>query len=109
MVICDWHYERADQTPVYFAMKGLDVISCSWKNPETAAGQVGDMVRFRQASNPQMKKHFRGVAETIWNGANGFLDEFYGRKPANGQQNPGHTESKCFIRMFDEISNLKKN
>ena len=23
VMICDWHYERADQTPVYFAMKGL--------------------------------------------------------------------------------------
>jgi len=31
VVICDWHYVRADQTAVYFAMKGLDVVSCSWK------------------------------------------------------------------------------
>jgi len=30
VVICDWHYERADQTAVYFAMKGLDVVTCSW-------------------------------------------------------------------------------
>jgi hypothetical protein len=52
VVICDWHYARADQTPVYFAMKGLDVVSCSWKNPDVAAMQVSDMVRFRKSPMP---------------------------------------------------------
>jgi hypothetical protein len=32
VVICDWHYNRADKTSVYFAMKGLRVITC----PESA-------------------------------------------------------------------------
>src|SRR6266404_4902244 len=32
VVICDWHYERADPTAVYFAMKGLQVVSCPWTN-----------------------------------------------------------------------------
>ena len=107
VVICDWHYSRADQTAVYFAMKGLDVVSCSWKNPEAAAAQVKDMVRFRESSTPQMKQHFQGVVQTIWSGSGGFLDQYYGRKPANDQKNPGHTESKCFARMFEEIANLK--
>jgi len=107
VVICDWHYPRADQTAVYFAMKGLDVVSCSWKNPEAATAQVKDMVRFRESSTPQMKPHFQGVVQTIWSGAGGFLDQYYGRKPANDQKNPGHTESKCFLRMFEEIGNLK--
>jgi hypothetical protein len=107
VVICDWHYNRADQTPVYFAIKGLDVVSCAWKNPDAAAGQVRDMARFRDASTPQMKQHFLGVAQTIWSGAGGFLDEYYGRRPARDQKNPGHTESKCFVRMFEEIRNLQ--
>jgi hypothetical protein len=107
IVICDWHYVRADQTAVYFAMKGLDVVSCSWKNPEAATAQVKDMVRFRESSTPQMKQHFLGVTQTIWSGAGGFLDQYYGRKPSNDQKNPGHTESKCFLRMFEEIANLK--
>src|SRR6266704_2912525 len=50
VVICDWHYVRPDQTPVYFAIKGLDVVSCSWKNPGVAVMQVKDMVRFRESS-----------------------------------------------------------
>jgi hypothetical protein len=107
VVICDWHYTRADQTAVYFAMKGLDVVSCSWKNPEAATAQVRDMVRFRESSTSQMKQHFQGVVQTIWSGSGGFLDQYYGRKPANDQKNPGHTEPKCFLRMFEEIGNLK--
>jgi hypothetical protein len=107
VVICDWHYARADQTAVYFAMKGLDVVSCSWKNPEAATAQVKDMVRFRESSTPEMKRHFQGVVQTIWSGSSGFLDQYYGRKPANDQKNPDHTESKCFVRMFEEIGNLK--
>src|SRR5258707_4159557 len=93
VVICDWHYARADQTAVYFAMKGLDVVSCSWKNPEAAAAQVKDMLRFRENSTPLMKRHFQGVVQTIWSGAGGFLDQYYGRRRANDQKNPGHTES----------------
>ena len=107
VVICDWHYARADQTAVYFAMKGLEVVSCSWKNPDVAATQVKDMVRFRASSTPEMKQHFQGVVQTIWSGSGGFLDQYYGRQPANDQKNPGHTESKCFVRMFEEIANLK--
>ena len=107
VVICDWHYERAEQTAVFFAMKGLDVVSCPWKNPEVGAAQVRDMARFREASNPQLRKHFLGVMQTVWSGSSGFLDQFYGRKPDTNQKNPGHTESKCFLRTFEEIANLK--
>ena len=107
VVICDWHYARADPTAVYFAMKGLDVVSCAWNNPEAAAAQVRDTARFRVLSTRQMNRHFLGVMETIWSGSDAFLDQYYGRKPANDQKNPGHTESKCFARMFEEIANLK--
>src|SRR5690606_4234067 len=30
--ICDWHYERADPTAVYFALKGFDFATWSWSN-----------------------------------------------------------------------------
>jgi len=32
---------------------------------------------------------------------------YYGRRPAHDLKHPGHTESKCFARMFEEIANLK--
>jgi hypothetical protein len=107
IVICDWHYARADQTAVYFAMKGFDVVSCFWKNPEVAAAQVRDMMRFRESSTPQMRQHFRGVVQTIWSGTGGFLDQFYERKPAHDVKKPGHTEANCFKRAFEEIAHLQ--
>jgi hypothetical protein len=77
------------------------------KYPEAATAPVKDMMRFRESSTPQMKRHFQGVVQTIWSGPGGFLDQFYGRKPANDQKNPGHTEANCFKRMFEEIANHK--
>ena len=49
-------------------MKGLEVVSCSWKNPEAAAAQVRDMLRFRDSSTAQAKQHLQGVVQTIWSG-----------------------------------------
>lgn len=56
--ICDWHYERAEQTAVYFAMKGFDVATCPWRKPQIALQQVDDMIHFRQHSNPEMSLPF---------------------------------------------------
>lgn len=78
VVICDWHYERADQTAVYFAMKGFDVVSCPWRTPESARQQVEDMLRFRERSAPEMRSRFQGVVGTAWSDAEGFLKQYYG-------------------------------
>ncbi len=107
VVICDWHYERADPTAVYFAMKGLSVVSCPWKNPEVGAAQVRDMVRFREASTRVLRDRFLGVVQTVWSGSGGFLDQFYERKPGDVSKKPGHTEVDCFKRVYGEIATLK--
>jgi hypothetical protein len=99
VVICDWHYERPDQTPVYFAMKGLNVVTCPWRNPGNAVLQVQDMIKFRNHSTPEMREHFMGMVQTIWSGAGQFLDEFYERKPGNGE----NTQVNCFKALFGEI------
>ena len=99
VIICDWHYERPDQTPVYFAMKGLNVVTCPWRNPENAIPQVQDMIKFRTHSTPEMKEHFMGMVQTIWTGAGQFLDSFYGRRPENNV----NTQVNCFKALFTEI------
>ncbi len=104
IVICDWHYERADQTAVYFAMKGLSVVSCPWKNPDTAAAQVRDMIRFRESSTRAMRDRFLGVVQTVWSGAGNFLDQYEGRKAEQDAKRPGHTEAHCFRRVLDELA-----
>ncbi len=103
--ICDWHYERADPSPVMFAMKGFRVASCPYRKVEVGLKQAQNMIRFRQQAATGMKENFQGVIQTTWSGVDNFLDEFYGR---NDPKNPGESEVACFKAMFDEVKNLTK-
>jgi hypothetical protein len=78
VVICDWHYERPDQTAVYFAMYGFRVITCPWRTPSTAVIQTEDMAKFRKYATPEMKPRYYGMMETTWMSAERFMDGFYG-------------------------------
>ncbi|MEI6141902.1 MAG: family 20 glycosylhydrolase [Mariniphaga sp.] len=101
VMICDWHYERPDQSAVYFASKGLCVVTCPWRNPKIAVKQVQDMYRFRVSATPEMKPRYQGMVQTIWVGAKQFMDEFYGRKTdAIAGEN---SQTQCFREMFGEI------
>jgi hypothetical protein len=102
VMICDWHYERPDQTPVYFAMKGLNVVTCPWRVPENAILQAQDMVKFRKHSTPEMKKRFMGMVQTVWSGTGEFLDSFYGRRTEENKNNPAN----CFKALYGEIQKL---
>lgn len=100
VMICDWHYERPDQTAVYFAMKGFQVATCPWRNPEVAVDQVSDMLRFRRAATPEMKERFHGIVQTVWTGVDGFLKEFYGK-----EETEKNTSANCFRAAFAKIAN----
>ncbi len=102
VMICDWHYDRPDQTAVYFAMKGFNVVTCPWNNPAVAAVQVQDMFRFRESATPEMKDRFQGMLQTVWTGVGPFLKEFYSSK-----QSDDKTTSNCFRATFNTIH--KKN
>jgi len=102
IMICDWHYERPDQTPVYFAMKGLDVVTCPYQMGVNAVSQAEDMVKFRNYSTPEMKEHFMGMVQTVWSGAGQFLDLFYGRREDKSENSP----VKCFRALYAEIQSL---
>jgi hypothetical protein len=101
VMICDWHYERPDQTAVYFATKGFNVVTCPWRNPENAVKQAQDMFRFRASVTPEMKDRFQGMVQTIWSGAGQFMDEYYGRK--TDVKETINTQANCFKAMFSEI------
>ncbi len=98
--ICDWHYERADLTPVMFAMKGFRVASCPYQKPDVGINQARNMIMFRNQSSPPMKDNFQGVIQTVWNPADDFLDEFYGRKMPKKSDK---SEVICFKALFDEV------
>jgi hypothetical protein len=102
VIICDWHYDRPDPTPVYFAMKGLSVITCPWGNPGSAILQVQDMFRLRKYSTNEMRDRYLGMAETIWSDAGRFLDNYYGTKPDKSE----NSQVACFKALFGEIQKI---
>lgn len=109
VVICDWHYEKPLQTPVVFAMKGLDVISCSWNKPHVGVKHVEDMFRFREHNTPMMKDRFKGVMLTVWMGADSFLDGFYAYQNDPRAAADENKEWVTFIRMFEKLDAMASN
>lgn len=114
VVICDWHYERADQTAVLFAMKGFRVVTCPWRDPGVGITQVKDMVHFREVSTPEMKQRFLGIVETTWSPADRFLSGYYGiaqppARPAGIRTDPRRTPWNCFKAVFEEIGRQAGN
>jgi hypothetical protein len=109
VVICDWHYERADKSAVYFATKGLSVITCTWNRPAVAVEQAIDMDRFRKQSTPEMKDRFLGVMHTVWSPVSPFLKGFY-TSPATDTPtaNGSGTQWNTFRALFDQVSILEK-
>jgi hypothetical protein len=102
VMICDWHYTRPEPTAAYFAIKGLDIVSCPYQVPSVGIAQAQDMVRLRKNSNPEMAQHFKGVVQTVWSGAGPFLDRYYGRVP----DDPEKSTVKCFKALFEEVQRI---
>jgi len=113
IVICDWHYERPDQTAVYFAMKGFRVVTCPWRTPETAVIQTEDMAKFWKYATPEMKPRYYGMVQTTWMSPAGFIDGFYGIKSEDAQgavhpRNAAFTPWDTFRAMYKRIDELEK-
>jgi hypothetical protein len=106
VVICDWQYDQDNQTAVYFAMKGLRVVTCAWNRPQVAVSQVENFYRSRAISGKELKVRFYGIAETVWSSPVQFLDGYYGKivNPAAGDKTPRNT----FKVMFDKIGQLEQ-
>jgi N-acetyl-beta-hexosaminidase len=102
VVICDWHYERPDQTAVYFAVKGFQVVTCTYRKPSVGIAQATDMVKFRKSSTPEMKGRFQGVMQTVWSDAGRFLSQEYHGDPK--AKTPQDNSWQTFVAMFDVIS-----
>lgn len=104
--ICDWHYERADPSAVYFAMKGLKVATCPWTNPRTAIQQLHDQVRFREQSAPAMRDRFQGIVQTVWSDAGSFLRDYYAVRQKPDPKTAEKSAARCFLQLFAEVKTL---
>jgi len=101
VVICDWQYDQDNQTAVYFALKGLRVVTCAWNRPQVAVNQVEDLYRSRALSSKELKPRFYGIAETVWSNPVQFLNGYYGKavNPKAGD----NTDANTFRVMFDKM------
>jgi hypothetical protein len=101
VTICDWHYERAAQTPIYFATNGFTVVTCGYRSPKVSTAQVKDMIRWRKSAPADMKERYAGVMQTVWSDAGRFLSTDYAGN-ATGK-NATNNAWTSFQAMFDEI------
>lgn len=97
VVLCDWHYERADPSAVYFAMKGFHVVSCPYNNPQAGETQREDMLHFRANSTPEMRDRFDGVMQTVWSDAGTFMRQYHQKTPRDSKK-PSAVD--CFNAVF---------
>ncbi len=102
VVICDWHYERAEPTAAYFALKGFNVLTSTWNQPEVATAQYEDLIRFKQNANPELASRYRGMIQTIWSSAESFLDLLYGLESGDAKS---HGPVDSFNKLFPRTSN----
>lgn len=101
VVICDWHYEHAHPTPIYFALKGFRVVACPWNRPDVGAQQVRDMLDFRARATPHLRQRLLGVVQTVWSGVDAFWrerDTLHATPPPPADQAP---VARCFERVSD--------
>lgn len=99
VMICDWHYERADKTAVIFANKGFKVATCPWRNAQIGAAQVADMVTFRRDATPEVKENYQGIIQTVWSDAESFLRGYYAKKD-DAKAKEENTPWNCFRTLF---------
>ncbi len=97
--INDWHYERADPTAHYFALKGFKVITCPWRDLDVTMQQLEDFDRFKKNATTEMASRYLGLMQTYWSGAKSFLDIYY------GPEDPTTTDRSslavaCFKTLF---------
>ena len=112
IVMCDWHYERPDQTAIYFAMNGFRVITCPWRTPSTAEIQTEDMARWIKYATPEMKPRYYGMMQTCWTSTEGFIDGFNGiindrNKRAIHPRNEAYTPWDTFRAMYKKIEEIE--
>ncbi|MCY3023171.1 MAG: family 20 glycosylhydrolase [Planctomycetota bacterium] len=97
IVICDWHYDKAPETPRYFLAKGFSVVACPWKNESVALGQLKIMRAL--AAEQGGNKALLGMLQTTWVPFARFEKAYVGE----GESSDGPGAAKCFKALFAEM------
>lgn len=107
VVICDWHYERAEPTAAYFANKGFEVITCPWNQPAVAEAQIEQIMSLRAHSNPVIRSKVLGMMHTVWSSADSFIRQYQdsaGKTPDKNEKSQVDC-FKTFVEAYQKLSN----
>lgn len=100
IVICDWHYDRAEPTAFYFATHGFPVVSSPWRKPSVALGQLDFILYARQHASPGIRDRLLGVLQTSWQPMASFVKAYYGKETPSLA---AAEAALCFKELFREI------
>ena len=98
--MCDWHYEAAHPTAVYFALQGYPVTCCPWLKPSVALRQLDQIRAARRDASPAVAGRCLGMIQTTWTGFAGFLKGYAGDKDATPQ---AREAALCFKELFADL------
>lgn len=101
IVVCDWHYRRAPDTPRFFAQKGFPVVACPWRDSKVALAHLANIRKLRAEPDQAVAARGLGVVQTTWCGFAPFLAAY--RAQAGGaaptKDAPGESAA-CFRALF---------
>ena len=104
IVICDWHYDKAPETPRFFARKGFDVVACPWRKPDVALGQLAQLQGIRSGTDAEVTHHALGMLQTTWCGFAAFAKAYQAQQNGAAPEKNGASESaQCFLTLFKAI------
>jgi hypothetical protein len=97
IVICDWHYGKARETPRLFAEKGFEVVACPWRNADVALAQLGHIRAIRAGADPAVAARALGMVQTTWCGFAPFLRAYEAQAGgADATKDPPSEAARCF-------------
>ena len=101
IVICDWHYDTAPETPQIFANKGFEVVACPWRKAEVALSELRHIQTIRGGSDPAVARRALGVVQTTWCGFSAFAKACNAQSAAAAAGKGFAFESAaCFLKLF---------
>jgi hypothetical protein len=103
VVICDWHYEKAGETPRLFAEKGFDVVACPWRKPNVALDQLKQIRALRAEAGSTAGPHALGVMQTTWGGFSSFVHACEALKSGEPVEKGPSEAAHCFSTLFKAL------
>lgn len=108
IIICDWHYGKAYETPRFFAEKGFGVVACPWKNSSVALAQLKHIRGIGKEKDKAVAGRALGMVQTTWCGFGSFIKAY--RALEKGEKVAGNSaagSARCFRALFEAIRERK--